>query len=90
MNITVRCVVEIVISTSKRAQAENLARGVLSRQGFTVIESSIVDGSVEDGGICDPDAPCRDYAAGKPTGMCEGCGHYLCLECVNREAPTKE
>ncbi|HEX7464333.1 MAG TPA: hypothetical protein VF382_05515 [Actinomycetota bacterium] len=91
MIVTVRCVVEIAISTKDRRQAENLARGVLARQGFTITESSIVNGGhVGDDGIRDPGAPCRDYAHGKPVGQCAGDGHYLCRECVNRTEQQRE
>lgn len=52
------------------------AAGVVTRQGFPVLEARVaVEGET---GLRDPGAPCRDYAHGKPVGRCAG----------DREAPA--
>jgi hypothetical protein len=35
-------------------------------------------------GVRDPDAPCTAFHNGKPAGLCETDGHYLCDECMER------
>ncbi len=50
--------------------------------------SKWVPGLVQDGtpGIRDINAPCSDFAPGKPSGLeCDNDGHHLCSECVWRK-----